>query len=110
MRSLRARLLVGAVLWTVGIGLVFNLAVNQLLRHYPGRVVHYLAMSIFAVSLLALGLLQVRTGLTLLRELRARLKAVSDGSDRRVRRESQQTDPKKFQRRTLCPHQDGAGP
>jgi signal transduction histidine kinase len=85
MKSLRARLLVGAVLWTVGIGLVFNLAVNQLLRHYPGRVVHYLAMSIFAASLLALGLLQVRTGLTLLRELRARLKAVSDGSDRRVR-------------------------
>ena len=47
MRSLRARLIVGAVLWTVGLGVAFNLAVNHLLRHYPGRVVHYIAMSTF---------------------------------------------------------------
>jgi signal transduction histidine kinase len=85
MRSLRARLLVGAVLWTLGLGIAFDLGVNQLLRHYPGRVVHYLAIGGFAVCLLALGLLQVRTGLRLLAQLRARLKAVRAGAERRVR-------------------------
>jgi signal transduction histidine kinase len=84
MKSLRARLVVGAVLWTVGLAFAFNLAVNHLLRHYPGRVVHFFAMTVFAVALLAVGLLQVRAGLALFDQLRARLRAVRGGEQRRV--------------------------
>ena len=84
MRSLRARLIVAALLWTIGLAVVFNAAFLHLLRYYPGRVVHYVAMGTFALGLLAAGLLQMQSGLALLGQLRARLKAVRDGEHARV--------------------------
>jgi hypothetical protein len=53
MKSLRARLIVAALLWTFGLAVVYNAAVLHLLRHYPGRVVHYIAMATFALGLRA---------------------------------------------------------
>ncbi|MGE0454588.1 MAG: sensor histidine kinase [Vicinamibacteria bacterium] len=85
MRSLRARLLWGALLWTIGLLAATNVAVTLLLGHrLSGPLVHLGAMSVVAVGLLAAGLSQVRTGMSLLGRLRTRLAAVRDGRASRV--------------------------
>jgi len=84
VRSLRARLLLGAVLWTIGLVGVTNLLVLTLLRRFQGPAVHLGAMSVVGLGLLLAGLFQVRTGLRPLAELRARLVAVREGRAPRV--------------------------
>jgi signal transduction histidine kinase len=83
--SLRSRLLVGALLWTVGLLAVTNIVIVTLvLRKFPGQVVHAGAMSVVALGLLAAGLTQIRMGMGPLSALRTRLAAVREGRDRRV--------------------------
>ena len=85
MRSLRARLLVGGLLWTLGLVLVTEVAVRQLSqRGVPGIRIHYGAMSILAIGLLATGLTFARIGLSPVGRLRTRLAAVRSGQDARV--------------------------
>ena len=85
MRSLRARLLLGGLLWTVGLVLVTEVVVRQLVsRGVPGVRIHYGAMSILAIGLLATGLTFAHVGLSPVGRLRARLAAVRFGQDRRV--------------------------
>lgn len=85
MRSLRARLLWGALLWTIGLLAATNVVVTLLLGHrLSGPLVHLGAMSVVALGLLAAGLSQVRTGMGLLDRLRTRLAAVRDGRASRV--------------------------
>jgi signal transduction histidine kinase len=60
--------------------LIFELVV----RRIPGTVIHLVAMTLFAASLLVAGLIHVRTGLAPLADLRARLGAVSQGRESRV--------------------------
>jgi signal transduction histidine kinase len=90
--SLRSRLLVGAIFWTLGLfaaSVIVSTAI--LLRHpsYP-RLLHGTAMThgplvaIFAVLCLVVGFLHVRGGLSPVNRLRARLAAVHAGRDRRV--------------------------
>jgi signal transduction histidine kinase len=96
MLSLRARLLVGLALWTVGLVIVLSVSLTFSWHYMPnlpviGRrgsihsaVMHTaLALSV-ACALLAAGMWQVTKGLAGLRELRTRLAAVHSGQDARV--------------------------
>ncbi len=92
LSSLRARLLLGAVFWTVGLLAASLLAANELfLRHgeWP-RVMHlaafehvHLFLTLALISMVG-GFLAVRSGLLSLGQLRARLAAVHAGKDRRL--------------------------
>lgn len=90
--SLRARLLLGSVLWTVGLFSAVVLISTALLLRYPGypRILHGAAMThtavftVIAFVFMLAGLWQVRRGLSQFDQLRQRLSAVRDGRDRRV--------------------------
>ncbi|HET9327823.1 MAG TPA: HAMP domain-containing sensor histidine kinase [Candidatus Eisenbacteria bacterium] len=84
-RSLRGRLIVGAILWTIGTALVVN-HVSLVLIHtqLSMGVLHYSLMGLMALGVLGAALWQVNSGLSPLRQLRARLGEVRDGSQPRV--------------------------
>jgi signal transduction histidine kinase len=89
--SLRARVLLGAVLWTTGLFAVSGAIMTQIMFHHPSapRIFHGVFTHVTAVSILALlcmiaGLSQVRRGLSAVNRLRERLAAVHQGRDRRV--------------------------
>lgn len=97
MLSLRARVVLGALLWTLGLVLLSFGFVAWVLRNYPdmpllGRrgSLHFIWAShaglIFLVAALAmvLGAFQVRRGLSGISQLRARLAAVRDQREVRV--------------------------
>ena len=96
MLSLRARVLFGAVLWTIGLFVVFIAAMAFVWRHFPdmpflGRTgaIHYWAfhtapLVALAILFMIAGVSQVRRGLWGITHLRARLGAVHDGRDTRV--------------------------
>ena len=87
MTSLRARLVLAALLWTAGLVVVTHLVVIAIVRRFPGAtggLVHAGAMSVVAVGLLAAGLTQVKTGMSPLGRLRERLGAVRDGRQHRI--------------------------
>jgi signal transduction histidine kinase len=84
-RSFRLRLLVGSLLWTAGLlatshilSLVFMHRFPMALRISGGTVV------VISLVFMAVGLLQLRAGLSPFNELRARLSAMRDGRDRRL--------------------------
>jgi signal transduction histidine kinase len=92
LMSLRARILLGAILWTNGLFAIFGvLTVNVMFTHHPEapRVMHTIfsyagtILSIAVISLIA-GLFHLRKGLAAVHQLRARLGAVHDGHERRV--------------------------
>src|SRR5215218_1844867 len=90
--SLRARLFLGAVLWTVGLFAAAVLVMTILLMQDPGypRVFHSTAhlhspgLWIFALACLAAGLWQVRRGLASVDQLRAHLGEVREGRRERL--------------------------
>ena len=95
--SLRARVLIGAVLWTVGLVLLSFVIIAHVFRHAPdlpflGRqgTIHYIwgshAFLIVVTSAIALtvGALQVRRGLAGITQLRTRLSDVHGGRAPRV--------------------------
>ena len=92
--SLKARILLGATLWTIGHFMIaVMIAVNFLnLRHessFVMRVLHSTAQSSAATAVLAglcmyVGYLQVRRGMSPIDQLRNRLAAVHKGVDARV--------------------------
>jgi len=85
LKSLRARLLAGSVLWTIGLIVVTNVVTLSLIFHrFAGPVVHIGAMSMLALGLLIAGLAQLRSVLAPFRHLQSRLAAVRDGSSPRV--------------------------
>ena len=91
-RSLRARLLLGAVLWTLGlfmaslsISTALMLRFSELPRILHGAAhAHGIAFIVVAVLWLIAGLIFFRRGISPVRQLRSRLGAVREGSDRRV--------------------------
>jgi signal transduction histidine kinase len=84
-RSLRSRVLLGALLWTLGLLAVSHIILVSTYRVTAFvKVAHGTMLSVVAVACLALGLSQVRAGLSTLGRLRASLSAVRDGSGRRV--------------------------
>lgn len=96
MLSLRARVLLGSLLWTVGLFIVSMAAMALIWRYLPdlpflGRTgsIHFWVFHTWVLVPIALlsmiaGLFQVRRGLSGITQLRARLGAVHDGRDLRV--------------------------
>src|SRR6188474_1369532 len=97
MLSLRARVLLGAVLWTVGLVLFSFGLISWVFRTHPdmpflGRrgEIHFIWAShaglIFFLAGVAMvvGALQVRRGLAGVMQLRARLVSVREGRERRL--------------------------
>src|SRR5919112_1866834 len=91
IRSLRARLVLGALLWTLGLFMLAGVLVTAaMLHHYSGPGVvhgffgHYVPVTAAAFLCLGVGVLQVRRGVSPINQLRARLAAVHDGREARV--------------------------
>ena len=96
MLSLRTRVTLGAVLWTIGLSIVSAAVLALVWRHFPalpflGRTgaIHYWVFHTgpvlaFALLFMVAGALQVRSGLSGIAQLRTRLGAVHDGRDTRV--------------------------
>src|SRR4051794_22938900 len=92
-RSLRSRILLGAVLWTIGLfggAVLLSTAIMLHSPHYP-LVLHYSAMfhggmvlGPFVILCILGGIAYVRSGLSPLEQLRGRLAAVRAGGERRV--------------------------
>ena len=86
MASLRSRFVVGTLLWTVGLlGLAHLFSLFVIRRIFPVRSAHEVGLVVAAaIVLMALGLTQVRSGVSSVNELRDRLARVRDGRDRRL--------------------------
>jgi len=91
MVSLRSRLLLGAVLWTIGLFIVTLVVITAYMVRHPGApqkfhgfFTHPVPLTIAALVCLAVGVAQVRRGVTPINQLRARLGAVHQGHDGRV--------------------------
>jgi len=85
LTSLRTRLLVGAVLWTLGSGAITHILGLALGSRYPRMLVlHTSLMSMTAVLLLLAGVSYVRGGMSPLDKLRARLWALRAGEESRL--------------------------
>jgi signal transduction histidine kinase len=89
--SLRGRLLLGAVLWTIGLFVVTGVVLTQVMFRHPHapRVLHdafshATVLTILAVVCMVVGLTQVRRGMSPIERLRERLSAVHGGRERRV--------------------------
>ena len=89
--SLRSRLLLGAVLWTVGLFLAAGIALTQVMVRHPqapgvvhGAFEHTVALAVLATVCLVAGVWQTRRGLSAISQLRARLAAVHEGRAPRV--------------------------
>ncbi len=91
MPSLRSRLLLGAVLWTIGLFIITLVVITAYMTHHPGApaklhgfFTHPIPLTIVALVCLAIGVAQVRRGVSPINQLRARLGAVHRGHDGRV--------------------------
>lgn len=94
MRSMRRHLLVGTILWTLGLLFIAHVVAIRLIHRFfgPGVVtmsLHKFQLVGFGITLLALaamaaGFLHVRRGLSALDGLRDRLAAVRQGSEDRL--------------------------
>jgi signal transduction histidine kinase len=89
--SLRAHIFSGAVLWSLGLFLLSSLALVTVTRIHPGAPAvvhgwlgHAAAVLAISITLLALGLLQVRSGLSAVKRLRNRLAALHAGDATRL--------------------------
>ncbi len=85
-RSLRSRVLLGSILWTLGLIAVSHIVSALLYFRVPQMllIAHSTMLLIFAIACLIGGLSQVRGGLSTLDRLRSALAAVRDGTERRV--------------------------
>lgn len=84
--SLKSSLVIGAILWTVGIVVVVHYVSIALVHRFPRTMghVHFALLGILMLGLLVAALTQVRSGLAPLNRLRARLVDLRDGRARRV--------------------------
>jgi len=85
-RSLRSRIVIGSLLWSVGFSALAAVAATALIPHYHNMrlPLHFTMLAIAAVFCVIGGLVQVGRGLTPLVRLRERLVQVRDGRERRV--------------------------
>jgi signal transduction histidine kinase len=89
--SLRTRVLLGALLWTVGLFFVTGIVTSMVMIRHPHtpRILHSMfehnvASSTVALLCMMAGLWQVKRGLTALHELRSQLAGVRSGRERRI--------------------------
>ena len=85
MKSLRGRLVLGSILWTIGLLVITNFIILGLVLHrYPGPVIHLAAMSVAGLGFLIVGLVHLRSVLAPFSRLRQQLGLVRAGSSPRV--------------------------
>ena len=85
MKSLRARLLVGSILWTIGLLVITNFVILGLVLHrFPGPVIHFGAMSVAGLGFLIVGLFHLRSVLAPFKLLGRQLGAVRAGTSPRI--------------------------
>lgn len=88
MRSLRRQMILGSLLWMVGLFVVMHLVGSHLVERFPDSnsrwIVHYSAIAFTAAGFIAVGLAQVQKSLKPFDRLRDRLAALRDGRHRRV--------------------------
>ncbi|MPZ18490.1 MAG: GHKL domain-containing protein [Luteitalea sp.] len=88
--SLKARLLLGGILWTIGLFMIAHGLLTSVIQHPSAPVVfhstfrHTPATALVGVLCMLVGLLQVRRGMSPITQLRTRLAAVHRGVDARV--------------------------
>jgi signal transduction histidine kinase len=90
--SLRSRVLIGAVLWTIGLIIIASALLVTAIEHHPrvplAIMVHDVfrqpLVMMFGVFSMVAGLVQVRRGLSPINNLRARLAGLHNGRERRV--------------------------
>ena len=84
--SLRARVLIGFVLWSVGLLAVSHVILLWLSVHFPGLrwLIHSVLLLSTAIACMVAGFVQVRRGLAPFQWLRSRLATVRDGSAARL--------------------------
>jgi signal transduction histidine kinase len=112
VRSLRASVLFGAALWTVGLLSVWSIVITLYARAlYPIRIVHAHGhmMAVLAIVTAIAGFSVVRAGLAPLEEMRRRLRDIQTGSDRRLRgRFPGEVQPLVDDMNALLAHQEAA--
>jgi signal transduction histidine kinase len=92
LRSLRSRLLSGAVLWTIGLFVAVMLVSTALILHSPrypyylhsAAIKHNTSLTVAAIVCMIIGFWVVRRGLSPFGQLRSRLSGVRAGRDRRI--------------------------
>jgi signal transduction histidine kinase len=89
--SLRARLLLGAALWTLGLFTATGVAFTHVMLLHPGApgffhhiFMYFTASSAFAAVCMLAGFIQVRRGLSAVSQVRERLADVHAGRERRM--------------------------
>jgi signal transduction histidine kinase len=90
--SLRARIILGATLWTTGLFIGFGVVLTHAMLLNPRApdffhrlfIRHMIELILITAISLTVGLVQVRRGLSLFGDLRARLNRVRDGSRSRL--------------------------
>jgi len=87
LRSLRGRVMIGAILWTLGLFAVITILLTMSTTAMRSVAIihsHSGISAVIAVACMAAGLWQVRKGLLPFHHLRSRLSDVRGGRDRRV--------------------------
>jgi signal transduction histidine kinase len=85
LSSFRVRLLVGSILWVAGMLAIAHMLSLSLMHRYPIMIrFRHDHVLIVALIVMAIGLWQVRRGLSPFGRLRERLSAVRDGRERRL--------------------------
>lgn len=90
--SLRARIILGATLWTTGLFIGFGVVLTHLMLLDPDApdffhrlfIRHMIEMIVITGAALSVGLVQVRRGLSLFGHLRAKLNRIRDGLQNRL--------------------------
>jgi signal transduction histidine kinase len=92
MLSLRARVFLGAVLWSLGLFLFSGMVLTHYMLYVPqapgifhGVFIHYMIIiSLATIAAMVVGLIQVKRGLASFNQLRTNLTGVREGRDARL--------------------------
>jgi signal transduction histidine kinase len=92
MLSLRARVFLGAALWSLGLFLFSGMVLTHYMLYVPqapgivhGVFIHYMIIvSLATIAAMVVGLIQVKRGLASFHELRKNLTGVREGRDARL--------------------------
>ncbi len=84
-QSLRRRLAIGSIFWTIGlVGLTNLFSLHLISRRLPGGVQHFILMSSLAAGLLVAALIEIRSIVALFKRLHTRLNDVRAGRSERI--------------------------
>jgi signal transduction histidine kinase len=109
MKSFRTRLLIGSIIFAGGLLAVFHMLSLAMFRHSLTMRLDHAWILLGALIFIVIGVTQMRRGLSPFDELRQRLGAVRDGSQRRLEgRYPSEVQPLVNDLNTLLDHRDDA--